>query len=265
MTTGSLDTRTFPRTAAPHWLSSLAAGLADLGALVLAVECAGCGAPDVALCRRCRSVLDAPPRRVDIGGWPTGPPAYAGPSYAGPARRAVVAWKDRGRHDLTRRLAVPLADAVLAVPQVRTSGSRPVLLVPVPSSRPALRRRGDHLVRRLALDAAGRVRARGGRVRVVAALRLVRPVADQTALGRAGRAANLRGAMAPRPGAAAALAGRACIVVDDVLTTGATVREAARVIAAAGGVVIGVATCAATPLVGRDTTGRRVSGRPVLH
>ena len=265
MTTGSLDPRTLPSAAVPHRLSWLATGLAEFGTLVLGVECAGCGAPDVGLCRRCRSALEVPPRRVSLAGWPTGPPAWAGPSYAGPARRAVVAWKDRGRHDLTPRLARPLADAVLAVPQVRSAASRPVLLVPVPSSRPAVRRRGDHLVRRLALDAAGRVRERGGRVRVVAALRLVRSVADQASLGRADRAANLRGAMAPRPGAASALAGRACIVVDDVLTTGATVREATRVISAAGGVVIAVATCVATPLVGRDTTGRRVSGRPLLH
>jgi predicted amidophosphoribosyltransferase len=133
------------------------------------------------------------------------------------------------------------------------------MIVPVPSSPAARRRRGDQLVVRLAVRAAADVRAVGGDVRVLPALRLVRRVADQAGLGRDGRYANLDHAMAVRGSARRCVPGRRCVVVDDVLTTGVTVREAGRALQAGGAVLIGVVGGCATPLVGG------LSGGPHLH
>jgi predicted amidophosphoribosyltransferase len=236
--------------------------LGQSGRLVLPVDCPGCGLPDVALCGRCRMELAARPHRVALTAWPTGPPARAGAVYDGCVRRIVVAWKDAGRHDLTGVLAAALARAVGALPTGvarAAASSRSVLLVPVPSSRVARRRRGESLVTRLALEAARRLRRAGHDVRVLPALRLVRAVADQVGLGRSGRRANLDHAMGLRRASAALVCGRRFVVVDDVLTTGVTVREACRVLIGAGGIVAGIAASCATPLVGG------LSGRRDLH
>jgi predicted amidophosphoribosyltransferase len=247
------------------------AALLDLAGLVIPVECGGCGAPDVPLCAACAAALCGPARAVGLTAAP-GLPARAVARYVGPVRRTVVAWKDRGRHDLGRPLAVALATAVLALladgprsderdrprsgadrhdrPDGRGCGgpAPAVLLVPVPSRRRAVGARGADVVLRLARQAARRVRDGGAPVRVVAALRVARPIADQAGLTRSGRASNVAGAMRLRAGAAAVVAGRTCVVVDDVLTTGASAGEAVRVLGAAGAVPLGVAAACATPL-----------------
>lgn len=84
-------------------------------------------------------------------------------------------------------------------------------------------------------------------VTVVAALRHVRRVADQAGLDARGRAANLAGALAVRREAQPRLEGRPVVLVDDVLTTGATLAEAARALSSAGVSVCAGAVLAATP------------------
>jgi predicted amidophosphoribosyltransferase len=242
---------------------SVRTALTDLAGVVLPVECGGCGAPAVALCARCATALAGPARPVRLTSG-AGLAAWSVAPYAGAVRRTVVAWKDRGRHDLTRPLAGALAVAVLALldgcrrsadRHRPRSGAPPdraatgeVLLVPVPSRRRARGRRGADVVLRLALQAARRVRAEGVPVRVLPALRLGRTVADQAGLTRSGRAGNLAGAMRLRAGAAAGVRARAVVIVDDVLTTGASAGEAVRVLRAAGAAPLGVAAACATPL-----------------
>ena len=152
--------------------------------------------------------------------------AAAGP-YAGELRTALLAYKERGRRDLARPLRVLLGAALVEL------GAPGAVVVPVPSSPAARRSRGgDHVARLI------------GRRRRVRALRLVRTVRDSAGLSTAERAANLDSAMRARP---PRRAGRAAIVVDDIVTTGATLREAARALRAAGWTVIGAAVVAATP------------------
>jgi predicted amidophosphoribosyltransferase len=109
------------------------------------------------------------------------------------------------------------------------------LLVPVPSAKSAVRARGHDAVRRIALAAAGELRRSGVPVRVLAALHQQRAVADQAGLDARHRWANLTGALRVANGAGALLrsAGR-IVLVDDLLTTGASLAEAARALRAAG-------------------------------
>ncbi|MFJ4831366.1 ComF family protein [Streptomyces sp. NPDC088747] len=108
-----------------------------------------------------------------------------------------------------------------------------MLLVPVPSSRRAVRARGHDPARRIALAAAGELRRTGTPARVLAVLRQRRAVADQSGLNSRQRLANLAGALEVAPGGERLLAGGGRIVlVDDLMTTGASLTEAARAVRA---------------------------------
>jgi predicted amidophosphoribosyltransferase len=173
--------------------------------------------------------------------------------YGDHVRAGVVAWKDRGRADLTPVLAQALRRAVVAaLSEARDAvGSpvgrgEPVLLVPAPSSRRTRRARGHDPVRDLAQRCATALRRRGVDVRVLPALTQARRVQDQAGLGAADRQHNLHGALRVVPGWVGHVAGRPCLVVDDVVTTGATLLDCARALGEAGAVVRGAATVAAT-------------------
>ena len=229
--------------------------------LVWPVNCAGCGRPDVPVCPRCRAVVAGPAFRTPVVGWPLGFDAWAACGYRGRAARMLIAWKERGRVDLTAAFGVGLGAAVRACRAAH--GDDPGsewLLVPVPGTRAAHRHRGCDLMADLTRRAAAACispSSRSGRSsaevdlhpvaegwagpppRPVRALRHVRRVRDQGSLGAAGRRENLRGALAVRPAAVGLVAGRNCVVVDDVVTTGTTAAEAARALTSAGARVVG--------------------------
>jgi ComF family protein len=201
--------------------------------LVLPRRCAGCDVPGTGLCPGCGALLRAPVLGRVHDGPPRLPPLAAAASYGGPVRGVLLAHKERGRLALVRPLSSALAAAVLALDPPRGT-----VLVPVPSSPATVRERGHDHGRRLASAAARRT---GLRARPV--LQQARAVADSAGLSAAERALNLRGALrARRP-----LDGVPVVVVDDVVTTGATLREAVRALRAAGAQVHGVAVVAVTP------------------
>ena len=214
----------------------------ELADLVLPGGCAGCGTPRARrrLCDVCRDVLARPAvRRVLPSPPPAGLPAvYAALPYADEVRAVLLAHKERGALPLAEPLGDALARAVRAA--VAGSGTASLLLVPVPSGRRAVAARGHDPVRRISLAAAGVLRRAGRSARVLPALRQRRPVADQAGLSAAGRATNLRGALEAVPGRGGLLTppGRgptAVVLVDDLITTGASLTEAARVVAARTG------------------------------
>ena len=197
--------------------------------LVLPRCCAGCGRPGSLLCGAC---LPREPARA------VAPDVWAAGDYDGALRSALLAYKERGRRELARPLGRLLASAL-------PPGGAGLVLVPVPSRRAAVRERGGDHVLRLA-----RVAGRAAGLRVRPALRLVREVADSAGLHREERAANLSGVMRARPPA-----GAPALIVDDIVTTGATLQEAARALRAAGWPVAGAAVVAATPLLARRASG----------
>jgi predicted amidophosphoribosyltransferase len=145
--------------------------------------------------------------------------------YTGAARHAVIAYKERGRRDLAVPLAAALGDAL-----ARLAGGG-CLLVPAPSRAPAARARGgDHMLR------IARRLARDGHGQVVPALALSRRARDSVGLDAAARAANLAAHLRVRPGALTDLPVRhgPVVLLDDVLTTGATAAASAAALAAAG-------------------------------
>lgn len=225
-------------------------GLLDLG---LPVVCAGCAAGGARLCGDCRRVLGrAEPARW----WPTPaprelPPTWSCLPYEGPVRSCVVAWKDEDRVDLTGVLAAVLAGGLAAAlrggPGIRAGlrRGRQVYVVPAPSARAGTARRGRWPVQDL-LARSLRAVAAEPEVQALPALGLSRAVADQAGLGARERGANLRGAMTVSARHTASVDGALAVVVDDVVTTGATLSEAARALRAAGAADVVAVTLAAT-------------------
>ncbi|MCL2552159.1 MAG: ComF family protein [Actinomycetia bacterium] len=214
----------------------------EITGLVLPVDCAGCGRPRTELCERCQGLLGgaASARRVRPAPEPPGlPPVWAAGRYGDEVRAVVLAHKERGALGLAGPLGAALAGAVR-----RMGADGPLLLVPVPSARRAVAQRGHDATARMTRVAARELRRQGVPARAAGALRLLRPVADQTALGGAGRLVNLSGAMAVAGGSGRLLRAAPVVLVDDLMTTGSSLTVAARAVSVAGGRVAGAAVVA---------------------
>ncbi len=235
--------------------------------LALPTTCGGCGQAGDGWCLSCvqettRDAFPGGPGPVSPAPCPAGyPPTWSATPYGGAVRVALVAFKDGERRDLVRVLAPMLAEAVAAAvaadPGCRAAlvaGTGPVFVVPVPSSPAAVRRRGDAPLELLARAAVAQCVRAGSDLVVAPALRLRRRVADQAGLDRRQRAANLELAMQVQPRWRDRVHEVTCLLVDDVLTTGATLTEAARALRAGGVTHVAAATVAATQ--------RRGAGRP---
>lgn len=218
--------------------------------LVAGGRCVGCARPGRLLCPACRAGLPREPhaavvrpRPADLG------PVWSAALHEGAPRAMVVGLKERAQLGLRRPLARLLADAVAAA--VRAAAyDGPVLLCPVPPRPGSVRRRGHDPTGAVVALAARRLRRHGLPVHAVDLLVSRGTTADQGDLGAEGRAVNVRGSLHCPAHLLAAAARRhprgAVVVCDDVVTTGATLVEARRALAAVGVPVLGAATVTAT-------------------
>ncbi|MGY4643078.1 ComF family protein [Cellulomonas sp. URHB0016] len=222
--------------------------------LALPVSCAGCDVDDVAWCADCARHLAGPPWRCEdragrldlLDGRPA-LPVWTLADCVGPVRRAVIAWKDRGRFDVTSTFRSAMAGASHATAAAwRSRTTEPLIVVPAPSTAAARRRRGADLVTDLARGVVDGAVVAGVDARLEPVLERRRG-GDQVGLGVRERARNLHGQVMVRARGAPRVANGAVLLVDDVLTTGATVAACAAALRGAGAVVVGCLTLASTP------------------
>lgn len=216
-------------------------GLLDL---VFPAGCVGCETPGVLVCDRCLDSLRRAARPATPRPRPTGlPPTWTIAEYDGAVRALLIGYKERGRLGLRDPLAAALTGSLSSA---CAGAGDPLLVVPVPSSRAAVRLRGDDVVGILVARATARLRRIGLRVRVAPVLQQRPGVQDSAGLSAVARAANLRDALTVRPGWGPRLLGAHVVLADDLITTGASLAEAARVLRAGGAEVHAAATIAAT-------------------
>ncbi|MCV7348450.1 ComF family protein [Mycolicibacterium rhodesiae] len=204
--------------------------------LILPLECGGCGAPSTKWCDSCAATLkvhtDEPhlvTPRIDPG-----VPVFALGRYAGPRRQAIVALKEHGRRDLVAPLARALA---LGIHQLETWGilDTPFTIVPAPTRALAARSRGGDPVLRIANEATRQNQT----ITVIRALKTRAMVRDSVGLAVADRERNLNGRIKITKQVAGDV-----LLVDDIVTTGATAREAVRTLRESGVNVTAVLTLA---------------------
>ncbi len=186
-------------------------------------------------------------------------PPFAVTEYDRTAKAAVVAHKEHAVLALAKPLGRALALSVMAVlvaaPTAPTPG-RPPLLVAPPTSAERVRARGHDPLLRIVRSCLRALAGSGVRAETGRMLEPSREVADQSGLTAVDRGANLSGAFRVRPRCRRGLAGRQVVVVDDVVTTGATAAEVCRALTEAEADVLGVAVVAATRLSRFEAPGR---------
>ena len=204
--------------------------LAAILETVLPPSCAGCGSFGTALCERCQRALE-PASEPDVAFLAADPSALVAGSeveltvaafqHEAIARRALQRLKYGG----AARLAGPLVRAALPAFDRLLTVSGPATLVPVPVHVTRQRERGYNQALLLAIELGHERQLAVGDV-------LARPRATsrQHGLDRAARLANLRAAFTFRGGSAPAR----IILIDDILTTGATLEACASVLRQAG-------------------------------
>ena len=210
----------------------------DLADLVLARTCAGCASPGTLLCENCWAHLT---RGMIEHGLADGESALASTTYLGVGRSVIIAHKEHGCHALTPMLGILLARAVTSLT------AEPVTLVPIPPHAHSLAVRGTDPLADIVGATVRCLRSIGQPAAREPLLTRAREGGSVKKLNRAARRESMESSfvitLRRRPHLGH------LIVVDDVITTGATITEARRSLEMGGLAVLGAAAVASTPLL----------------
>ena len=207
--------------------------------LLLPAKCALCGKQPSPLCASCLAGCNWQ-ARASVRDHLVG---FVASDYLENESILIKAFKEEGQTALARFLVEPLAGALT---QLLTRFPNAVL-VAVPSSKTNYVKRGYSPAQLLAKSLN---RATNRSSRVVASLKLSRQILDQARLDAQQRGLNLESSMV----ANSSVANRDVIIVDDIVTTGATLLEAARALELAGARVVGFLAFSETILKTRTKT-----------
>ncbi len=209
-------------------MNLMAGSFAHMANLLFPRGCAGCDKPDDVLCDACLASFDCelsqPLETAEMGRW------FACGWYRGAARQSILAWKDHGDEECDRPFSDALcrlaerAGVIDAMDGVREICDT-ILVVPAPSSIASMRQRGRRHMMPLAKRLSAFLRCRTGfRVQVCDALtnKGIKGKSVETK-GTEQRAQRLKGHVMVRPGVT--LQNKAVILVDDIVTSGATMRR----------------------------------------
>ncbi|MCL2786929.1 MAG: ComF family protein [Micrococcales bacterium] len=230
----------------------LRAWASDLADFVMPLHCAGCAARGQALCPTCAALFRAPVWRAEAGAARLCPadggpplPVWSVAQYTGSVREAITAWKRAGRAELTRPFAEAMARIGQHLAPLAAPWSPDLALVPIPSRATSRLKRGGLLTLDLASGLAQGMDDAGVPTPVRQLLARAPGSRDQVGLGSRARATNRVDSTTIRRGGGPLPA--AVILTDDIVTTGASLLDAERVLTRAGVLVLGAAILAATP------------------
>lgn len=201
--------------------------LSGLHELVFPAHCFGCGLLNADLCSRCKNLFHLINYQSKVGSVPV----FSSVNYNPVARRILLAAKEDGVHAADDLLVSALHHSFLSA--ISVTGKHPIL-VPIPSSAKAVRKRGRDFVLEISQRLSGLV---GLPTRNL--LHHNRSVRDQSLLDASARFKNLDGAITlTRPPTRL----HGIILIDDLVTTGATLNEAVRTLEMSGFRVAGAVT-----------------------
>jgi len=210
--------------------------LSELSDLIYPIRCYGCNALGLSICSNCRREWIPHYYKSQFNELNV----YSGLLYSPTASKVILAAKENGLEGADDLLIT----AIIHVLKIAQKDTGYLTLVPVPSSKQSQRRRGRSFI----VDLTQIISQNTG-IGMNDCLQVARRVSDQSGLTRAQRISNMRGVFSLKPGAI--LRGD-LILIDDVVTTGATLHDAARALNSqrfhAFGSVCAVTACVAQPL-----------------
>ena len=190
--------------------------------LLLPVTCAGCGAPGAALCPACGMAWRAIPQRVSVD---VDFPVWSLSPYNGPHRAVLIAMKERGRRDVVAHVGAVIRASISHL-VARGEVEHDITLVPAPTRERSRRRRGGDPVARVCATT---------RLSTQPCLRIPSRTPDSVGLGAEERRRSMRVELLRAPPSPV-------LLIDDVVTTGATLQASANSLRTAGVLVRGALT-----------------------